>query len=111
MGRSKWLLRNNLNEMRHFDCARKIERSRGITDFPSQLCASNSISGNSLCSDSTGSFVGRIENGVQIVHGVKSFVVSGGQGQTCYEKAITVFTRVANHIDWIESIVWSLGGQ
>lgn len=97
-----------MKEMNHLACARKIEQSRGITDFESQLCTVNFESGNSLCTESVGSFVGKIENDIQVVYGVASFVVSSEE-KTCYQNAITVSTRVASHIEWIESLVWPLG--
>lgn len=103
---SNWLSRNDLKEISNLKCARKIGQNHGITDFQSQLCASNSVSGNSLCTGSTGSFVGLIENNVQVVYGVTSFVVPSKQDKTCYREAITVFSRVASYIDWIENIVW-----
>lgn len=99
-----------MKEMSHLACARKIEQSRGITDFESQLCTVNSESGNSLCTGSAGSFVGKIENDIQVVYGVKSFFVSSNLETPCSENAITVSTRVTSHIEWIESIVWPLGG-
>lgn len=106
IGHSNWLLKNTLQEINHFKCARKIGLHRGINEFKSQLCASNSASGNSLCSGSTGSFVGLIENNVQVVYGVSSFIVPSKHDNTCYAEATTVFTRVASYIDWIENIVW-----
>lgn len=63
------------------------------------ICAKN-LHQDPNCENSTGDFLGLVKSGVQIVHGLKCF------SKSCRANEPIVFTRVANYIDWIESVVW-----
>lgn len=95
------LLKTNKNEVLNQECSKGFE---GLAQFPlshNQLCAKH-FQGNDLCAGSSGSFLGTSEAGFNVVHGITLFGAACGAGPT-------VFSRVAEYIDWIEDIAWSNG--
>lgn len=88
----------------------KYNEERDLTTLPtdiseSQYCTCDPDSENDGCEADIGAPLQLVSNESNTAHivGIFSFAIS------CGSTYPSIYTRVASHIDWIESIVWPDG--
>lgn len=105
-----WKLKKTmLSEVPVLTCANKFSWTVLISE--AHLCAKDALNENAICSDSGGGFLGTSVGGYHVVHGIESFRFEEGRGSQCNPNQLSVFSRVASHVDWIEKTIANVSGK